>query len=117
MEHDKFGNRVKQLLKIFKISQRELAEKSSLNDSAISNYIKGKREPNLRQLYQIVENVGVNPAWLMGYDVPLMMNPGEAGCGMNTIFARLYSMLLTTDEKYLEEVLDYLEYIVDKHSK
>ena len=114
MKHKDFSERMKQLLKQFNLSQRALSERTQLQESAISHYVKGKREPNLKQMYQIVDTMGINPAWLMGYDAPLMMNPEEANCGMNTTFAKLYSLLLTTDAKYLEEVLDYLEYITEK---
>lgn len=64
-------HRIKELLDFFGDSQNEMARKSGLTKSAISNYINGSREPRQDALYYLSKAYNVNPAWLMGYDVPM----------------------------------------------
>lgn len=42
-----------------------------MNKSDISQYVSGKVEPNQSKLFVLSECLGVNVAWLMGYDVPM----------------------------------------------
>lgn len=48
----------------------EIAEKSGLSKPRISQYKTGKYEPSPGALYALALALHVNPAWLMGYDVP-----------------------------------------------
>ena len=65
--------RIKELMDYFGINQTELCRRTGLQKSALSNYLNGDREPRQDQISLIVDPFGVNPAWLMGYDVPMMM--------------------------------------------
>jgi len=42
-----------------------------LGKSAISQYLNGKVVPKQDKIFIIAEAMGVNPAWLMGFDVPM----------------------------------------------
>lgn len=42
-----------------------------LGKSAISQYLSGKVVPKQDKIYIIAEAMGVNPAWLMGFEVPM----------------------------------------------
>ena len=64
-------HRLKELLNITGDSQNEMARKSGLTKSAISNYVNGSREPRQDALYYLSKAYNVNPSWLMGYDVPM----------------------------------------------
>lgn len=63
--------RLLQLLEYSGDSQSEMARKSNLEKSAISNYIKGKRVPRQDKVLAIANAYNVNPSWLMGLDVPM----------------------------------------------
>ena len=63
-------HRLKQLLNDCGDSQNEMARKTGLTKSAISNYINGTREPRQDAILKISNIYKVNPAWLMGLDVP-----------------------------------------------
>ena len=63
-------HRLKELLNLSGDSQNEMARKSGLTKSAISNYINGSREPRQDAILYLSKAYNVNPAWLMGLDVP-----------------------------------------------
>ena len=51
-------------------SWSEIADKTGLSKPRISQYKNGKYEPTPEALYSLAGVLNVNPAWLMGYDVP-----------------------------------------------
>lgn len=63
-------HRLKELLNDCGDTQNEMARKTGLTKSAISNYINGTREPRQDAILKISSTYNVNPAWLMGLDVP-----------------------------------------------
>lgn len=71
-------NRIKELMEYFGINQTELCKRTGLQKSALSNYLNGDREPRQNQISTIADPFNVNPAWLMGYDVPMIMSQPAA---------------------------------------
>lgn len=56
------------------MSSIDLAEKLGCPKSSISMYLSGQREPSKMAVQLIALNLGVNPAWLAGIDVPKYSN-------------------------------------------
>lgn len=48
----------------------ELADRLGCGKSSVSMYLNGQREPSKMAVQLIALNLGVNPAWLCGMDVP-----------------------------------------------
>ena len=69
--------RIKELMTFYGINQTELCKRTGIQKSALSNYLSGCREPRQDQISLIADPFGVNPAWLMGYDVPMHMSVQE----------------------------------------
>ena len=67
--------RIQELMSYFGINQTELCKRTSLQKSALSNYLNGDREPRQDQISLIADPFNINPAWLMGYDVSMFMEP------------------------------------------
>ena len=63
--------RIVEILDYFGISQTELCKRTGIQKSALSNYLNGDREPRQNQISLIADPFGINPTWLMGYDVPM----------------------------------------------
>lgn len=63
-----FRERLESSLKERKMSARELAYKSNINEGTISRYLSGKNEPKIYYLHLISNALHVSPVWLMGYD-------------------------------------------------
>lgn len=48
----------------------DLSELTGFNKSTISNYLKGRYEPDVPKLKKLASALDVNELWLMGYEVP-----------------------------------------------
>lgn len=67
------GERIKELIRSFKMSQTDFCKRTGIQKSALSNYIHGQREPRQEQISKIAEAFHINPSWLLGYDVPFQI--------------------------------------------
>lgn len=65
------AERIKEIMKMYGIKQSEFCERTGLNKSIVSLYVSGKREPAQDNIFIIAQAFNVEPAWLMGYDVPM----------------------------------------------
>ena len=52
-------------------SQQRFCEKTRLNKSSVSQYVNGKNLPGNITSSKIAKVFNVNPAWIMGFDVPM----------------------------------------------
>ena len=52
--------------------QQVLADKSGLDKSSISHYTRHANAPGNKHAYAIAKPFGLNPLWVMGFDVPKM---------------------------------------------
>ena len=66
-----FAQRLAEALKIREVSQTELHERTGINKSSISTYLKGEYEARQNKVYEIARALNVSEPWLMGYDVPM----------------------------------------------
>lgn len=65
------AQRIRQAMNIHGFKQADLVERTGIGKASISNYLAGEYEPKQKNLYKIAHALNVNPAWLMGYDVPM----------------------------------------------
>ena len=79
MKFEKTALRFKEALNICGLSQQELANKSGIGKSSISHYVNGSNEPGNKAAYALAKVLNVNPAWLMGLDVPMTLPEPAAG--------------------------------------
>lgn len=63
-------------------SQQRFSERTKLNKASVSQYVNGKNTPSNITASKIAKEFGVDPAWLMGFDVP--MEPVPSGSGLST---------------------------------
>jgi transcriptional regulator with XRE-family HTH domain len=68
---EKCSTRIAKALAIRGMKQSELCEKTSIPKSAISQYVSGAFEPKQDRVFLISQALNVDPAWLMGFDVPM----------------------------------------------
>lgn len=71
MIEDTFANRLRKALDYNNMKPSELANKTGINKSLISNYLSGTFKAKQDKLTIIAETLGVSEAWLMGYDVDM----------------------------------------------
>lgn len=65
------AERLKEIMSIRDIKQSEIIEKTGINKGALSSYISGRYLPKQDNIYKLAKVLCVNPAWLMGLDVPM----------------------------------------------
>lgn len=65
------SERLKQIMSIRNMKQVDLIERTGINKGALSSYISGRYLPKQDNIYKLAVALDVNPAWLMGLDVPM----------------------------------------------
>lgn len=68
---EKCSARIAKALSIRGMRQADLCEKTNIPKSAISQYISGAFEPKQDRVFLISQALNVDPAWLMGFNVPM----------------------------------------------
>lgn len=68
---DTFANRLSKILSIRNIKPIELSEKTGIDKSKISSYMSGRYKAKQDGVHILSKVLNCDPAWLMGYDVPM----------------------------------------------
>lgn len=71
MLEDTFANRLKKALDYNNMRPIDLAKKTKISKTQISNYLKGTYKAKQDKLYLIAKVLNVSEAWLMGFDVSM----------------------------------------------
>lgn len=69
MLNDTFGHRLKEALAMSRMTQSELARKTNIDKSLITNYLKGRYKAKQENIYNLAKALNVSPAWLIGFDI------------------------------------------------
>lgn len=64
------SERLKQAISEANIKQVELCERTGISKGALSSYLSGRYDPKQNNIYTLATVLNVNPAWLMGLNVP-----------------------------------------------
>ncbi len=67
-----FSIRLDKAMKLRNIKSVELHEKTGISESLISKYLSGNALARQNKIFLLSKVLDVNPAWLMGYDVPMV---------------------------------------------
>lgn len=70
-----FADRLKYAMNQADMSQSALSEKSGCSKAAISQYLSGKNTPGTAKVKSLAAALGVQSAFLMGFDVPSEESP------------------------------------------
>lgn len=68
---ESFATRLDKAMKLRNIKSVELHEKTGISESLISKYLSGNALARQKKIFLLSKVLDVNPAWLMGYDVPM----------------------------------------------
>ena len=109
--------RLKEMMNTLGLKQTDIVQKTGVNKSSLSNYLSGRRIPTQDQLSLIADPYKINPAWLMGYDVPM---ESSAVISDKTKAAELYSLYEQASpevQSAVELLLRYAQYAPESQSK
>ena len=71
------GQRIRDARELARLSKKELAQKVSVAPSTILRYENGKfKDLKVPVVHSIARALGVDPAWLLGYNVPMVHENG-----------------------------------------
>ena len=70
MKSPETAKRLNEAMKDNNIKQRELADQAGIKEASVSQYINGSHAPSNVSAGKLGKILGVNPVWLMGFDVP-----------------------------------------------
>ena len=77
MKNEVTAKRLSIALSNLNMRPQELAQKSGVNKASISQYMSGAHAPSNISSGKIGAVLGVNPLWLMGFDVPMERNANK----------------------------------------
>lgn len=117
---EKFSIRLKKALSLRDMSQTELCALTDIPKSAISQYLSGSFKPKQTRTYILAKALNVNPAWLMGYDVPIASENSFSNTNQLSI-SNKYNLLNTLGQQktndYIDDLLKLPEYTKDIEKK
>lgn len=73
----KASKRLGELLEYLQMSKAEFSREIGASKSAISQYMSGDRTMRQDRIGLIAEKFNIDPAWLLGYDVPMRREIGN----------------------------------------
>ena len=110
-----------------KITQTELAKRTGIRQSSISDWLNNRYEPKQDKVYLLANALNVSPAWLLGYDESNTSNPAngyyddpEAAEFAEYLRTRpgarmLFSAAKDMSKEEMEETVKYIEFLKSKH--
>lgn len=123
-----FINRLKNIMKERKITQTELAKRTGIRQSSISDWLNDRYEPKQDKVYIIAKALNVSPAWLLGYDENIPTNEQSSNYYLDAETAEYAEMLRTRPEmrmlfsasrgiskEDMEKAVEYIELLKLKH--
>ena len=100
-------DRLNEALKYRNMTASQLADKCGLNKSSISRYLNGERIPRTEAIHKMATVLHINPAWILGYDVPMI----EAVDYLAEIQDKKVLIERLTPENR-EKLADYIRYLL-----
>lgn len=102
-------------------NQQRFVERTGINKGAVSQYVNGKNSPSNITADKIGNAFGVNPVWVMGFDVPMKFKEVITQSDLSDIEMEIITRFRQADEFDQETVLrtlrikraDYISSAVD----
>ena len=106
MKHEVTAKRIREALSDAKLKPQELAEKSKVSKSSISQYVNGSHQTSNISSGKMAKVLGVEPMWLMGFDVPKkkVLTPEAAKDDFR--FLEKFSLLEERDKKIVMDMIE-----------
>lgn len=101
---------------IYRLTQKEIADKLNVAHTTYSNYEMGITEPNLQTLLQIADIFNVSLDALLSHKVECP-DDANADIDISPIMKKIIDNLLELDEMALMRVYGYVEAISESKSK
>ncbi len=104
-----FGERLRELRKVAKLTQRELALATHVGESTISMYEMEKREPDFEMLEVLADTFNVDIDYLVGRTDTITMIPNSRVSSMVTKIPVYGKISAGQPFEAIEDILDHIE--------
>ena len=105
MKNEITAKRVRLALDNSGMKSQELAEKAQVSKSSISQYVNGSHAPSNISAGKIGKVLGVDPLWLMGFDVSMKIDTSSPEL-TSDILVEIYNSELAKDEQF-KKIMKY----------
>lgn len=101
------SDRLKEAITLRNIKQSELARITGIDKSSISLYINGRYSPKGDKLYKLASALGVSPAWLSGFNAPMveMNNELITPSGTVPVYGSIPAGVPALAQQYIDEYI------------
>ena len=106
MKNEVTAKRLQFALSNANMSQQELVDKSGVGKSSISHYINGSHAPSNISAGKIAKVLGVEPLWLMGFEVEMKKEFSKEEGSKDSEFLYKFSLLNSRDKELILEIMD-----------
>lgn len=106
MKNELTAKRLQLALSSANISQQELAEKSGVSKSSISQYVNGSHAPGNISAKKIGKILDVESMWLMGFDVEMRKEISSESAKNDMVFLEKFSLLNERDKNIVILMID-----------
>lgn len=121
-EYEKISQkRLLELIDEFTEGSRVLfAEKTGISRGSISQYCNGNNTPSSISAEKIATALGINPVWLMGFDVPKYSNDGKIkfnGIAVKSSDSEFIRKIKELSIRHRYMLISYLNYLLSEENK
>lgn len=100
-----FKDRLRMAMRNSRLTQQELAERTGISKSSLSQYLSGYAKPMQDRIYSLAEALNVSEAWLIGFDAPMARDEGATARGKR--IPVLGSIPAGIPIEAIEDIVDY----------
>lgn len=91
------AHRLQEIMEVYGLKQSDVAVRTGISKATISHYVRGTREPRQDNITLICEAFNVDPAWMMGHDVPMRKPSPDEAASLDAEISK--KMMKLSDEK------------------
>lgn len=121
MKHKLTADRLNEALNEANMTAQELSKKSGVSKASISQYRHGTYKPSNISSGKMGKVLGVNPLWLMGYDVDKyeMESPFVITVDKNhyDLFAGVNDFATKANARNIQHLIDYMNFMIAQQDK
>ena len=121
MKYELTAKRLNEALEEANLTAQELSKKSGVNKASISQYRNGSHKPSNKSSGLMGKVLGVNPLWLMGFNVdkyemdsPFIITKDNEHFDL---FEGVNDFALRANKRSIDHLLEYMNFIIMQQEK
>jgi transcriptional regulator with XRE-family HTH domain len=115
--NENFATRLRKAMDLRQMKAVDLANKTGIDRGSISHYMNGSYKPSGNNTDKLAEALGVDTAWLMGYDVPMTRSNPDQPVSDEVLKFALFGGEQEITDAQLEEVKRFAKFVKERDKK